>query len=58
MLNVKLCQVEAFLKKIDKTETFLDEFDEELWFSLIRNITVNADGTAVVIFKNSAEIKI
>jgi len=54
----KLSQVETFLKKIDKTETFLDEFDEELWFSLVKNITVNANGTAVVVFKNGAEIKI
>lgn len=54
----KLCQVEAFLKKIDKTENFLGEFDEELWFSLVKNIVINADGTIAVVFKNGAEIKI
>ncbi|MCL2311795.1 MAG: zinc ribbon domain-containing protein [Firmicutes bacterium] len=52
------CQTERFLKKIAQTDKFLDEFDEELWFSLVKNIEIGQDGTAIVVFKNGAEIEI
>jgi len=54
----KKYQVEAFLKKIDKTENFLDEFNEELWFSLVKVVRVESDGIRTLVFKNGLEVKI
>jgi hypothetical protein len=52
----KRCQTETFLKKVNENDKFLTEFSEELWFSLVKNITVKSDGKAIVMFKNGKEI--
>ena len=52
----KRCQIETFLKKISKTETFLEEFDEELWFAFVKHIKIGNNGSTTVIFKNGTEI--
>ncbi|GHV24222.1 hypothetical protein FACS189465_1090 [Clostridia bacterium] len=54
--TTKQCQIEKFLKKVDECDNFLTEFDEELWFSLVKNITVKTDNTVIVAFKNDVEI--
>ena len=54
----KKYQAEAFLKKIDKTENFLEEFNEELWFSLVKVVRVGSDGIQTIVFKNGVEVKI
>ncbi|MDR1627639.1 MAG: recombinase zinc beta ribbon domain-containing protein [Oscillospiraceae bacterium] len=55
---LKKCQAEAFLKKISKTENFLKEFNEELWFTLVKNITVKSNGASTVVFKNGKEVEV
>ena len=54
----KKYQAESFLKKINQTENFLEEFNEELWLSLVKVIRVGSDGTRTLVFKNGVEVKI
>ncbi|MDR1627176.1 MAG: hypothetical protein LBR79_00175 [Oscillospiraceae bacterium] len=54
----KQCQVEAFLKKISKTENFLKEFNEALWFALVKNIRIGKSDKAIVVFKNGKEVEV
>lgn len=44
-------------KKINENDKFLTEFSEELWFSLVKNITVKSDGEAIVAFKMVRKLK-
>ena len=58
MKDTKRCQMERFLEDINKANDLINEFDEQLWFSLVKFVKIGVNGDAGVIFKNGHEIKL
>ena len=49
--------LKGFIKKLQKQERLIDEFDKSLWSSLVEFITVNNKEDIRITFKDGMEIK-
>ena len=47
-----------FIRSLDKQEGLIEEFDEGLWSSLVKEVVVNAKDDIIFVFKNGLEVKI
>ena len=46
------------LKVLENSESMLETFDENVWNTVLENITVFHDGSMVFLFKDGSEVKI
>ena len=46
------------LKALEKSDSMLENFDENVWNTVVENITVFHDGSMVFLFKDGTEVKI
>lgn len=49
--------LKGFIKRLQKQERLIDEFDKSLWSSLVEFITVNKKEDIRITFKDGMEIK-
>ncbi len=49
--------LKGFIKRLQKQERLIDEFDKSLWSSLVDFITVNNKEDIRITFKDGMEIK-
>ncbi|MDD4112752.1 MAG: hypothetical protein PHC56_06940 [Herbinix sp.] len=49
--------LKGFIKRLQKQERLIDEFDKSLWSSLVEFITVNNKEDIRITFKDGMEIK-
>ncbi|MGI6378252.1 MAG: recombinase family protein [Bacilli bacterium] len=50
-------EVDGFIRKLHAQESFITEFDEDLWYTLVDYMTVYAKNDVRVTFKDGTEIK-
>ncbi len=55
--NARCKTIELFMKNLKKQSGAINEFDENLWLSMVDFVTVNSKDDILVTFKNGAEIK-
>ena len=46
------------LKVLENSESMLETFDENIWNTVLENITVFHDGSMIFLFKDGSEVKI
>lgn len=51
-------QINQFFKKLKKENMVIKSFDEELWNTLIRSITITPDGVFALLFKDGTKINV
>ncbi len=48
--------MKGFIRSLENTGSVVQEFDEGLWSSLVKEVEVRKDGRLLYRFKNGAEI--
>ena len=51
-------KVQEFISNLAKQESLLTEFDKKLWFTMVEQVIITKDKSAIFTFKGSQEIKV
>ncbi len=54
----RIAKMQEILRVLKKSDTILENFDENVWTALVETLTIFHDGSMVFLFKNGMEIKI
>lgn len=56
--KARYLKMQNILKILERSDSVLEIFDENVWNTVVENITVFHDGCMVFLFKDGSEIKI
>ena len=56
--NLRQARIDQVIKVLKKQDTFITEFDKDLWCALVERVVVRAKDDITVIFKDGTEIRV